>query len=109
MRQVLSDGEFNALAAGRLAAPDGRTYNRRTTRMKRKAAAAMVESAVPVVVYREGGELEWLDGDDARSVWAEIRGAVTSEAPDPRRGESVTAGLWGSPDGAELLVLLRHH
>jgi hypothetical protein len=68
-----------------------------------------VEATLPVVVYHEGGELVWLDGDDARITWAEIHGAVSTEAPDPRRGEGVTAGRWEASDGAALLVLLRHH
>jgi hypothetical protein len=109
VRQVLSVGEFNALASGELTAPDGRVYRRRTTRMKRKEAAALVEATLPVVVYQEGGELVWHDSEDAQSAWTRLRAAISTEAPDPRRRESVTAGRWDASDGAGLLVLLRHH
>ena len=109
MRRVLSSGEFNALARGELSGLDGRTYNRRTTRMNRKDAAAMVDAGRPVVIYGEGGELVWLDGHDTASAWAQIRDVLTADAPDHRRGESVTGGRWESLDGGELLVLLRHH
>jgi hypothetical protein len=109
VRRELSDGEMNALSPGRLAAPDGRTYWRRTTRMKRREAATLVEAGSPVLTYWPGGRLVWHDEDDAWPAWADARGALTTDAPDPGRGESVTAGRWEAPDGAILVVLLWHH
>ena len=109
MRRDLSDGEFDALGMGMLVTPDDRTYSRRTTRMKRKEVAALVEAGCPVVTYYPGGRLVWHDEDDAWPAWADARALLTTDFPDPRRGESVTAGRWEAPDGAVLVVLLWHH
>jgi hypothetical protein len=115
VRQDLSADQWHAVDEGQLTGPDGRTYNRRTTRMKRKEAAALVETGRPVVTYWPGGlpektEVVWNDQDDAKRAWAEVRAAVTSDTPQPQGRESVaTAGLWESLDGATALVLTWHH
>ncbi|MFW3168429.1 hypothetical protein [Geodermatophilus sp. CPCC 206100] len=109
MRRELSNGEFDALGMGRLVGPDTRSYSRRTTRMERREVAALVESGCPVVTYHPGGQLVWHDEDDAWPAWADARTSLTTEAPDPRREGSVTAGRWECVDGSLLVVLLWHH
>ena len=109
MRRELSNGEFDALGRGELLGPDNRSYVRRTTRMKRKEVAALVEGGSPVVTHFPGGRLVWHDADDARLAWADGRRLLTSDAPDPSRGEAVTAGRWESADGSTVVVLLWHH
>ncbi len=115
VRQDLSDDQWYAVEAGELTAPSGTTYTRRTTRMKRKDAASLVESGCPVVTYWPGGLPEmtrviWHDGEDARAAWESARGEITSDTPrPPRRGAIATAGRWESPDGEDLLVFTWHH
>jgi hypothetical protein len=109
VRRELSDGEFDALGMGQLVAPDGRTYARRTTRMKRREVEALVESGCPVLTYFPGGRLVWHDEDDGWPAWADARPLLTTDTPDPRHGESVTAGRWESSDGSPMVVLLWHH
>jgi len=77
--------------------------------MKRREVDALVESGRPVLTYFPGGRLVWHDENDARPAWADARPLLTTETPDPRHGESVTAGRWESSDGSVLVVLLRHH
>ena len=108
VRRDLSDG-WNAHGPGRLAAPDGRTYRRRTTRIERREAETLADSGCPVVTYLPGGRLVWHDEDDAWPAWADARGALTSGLPDRSRGETVTGGRWESVDGAVVLVLVWHH
>ena len=114
MRKDPSDEQWDAVDGGQLTAPNGTTYSRRTTRMKRKEAASLVESGSPVVTYWPGGLPEktrvvWHDGQDAVLAWESARGEVTSDAPHlPRRGSVATAGGWESPNG-DLLVLTWHH
>ncbi len=86
VRQDLSDDQWHAVEAGELTAPSGTTYTRRTTRMKRKDAASLVESGCPVVTYWPGGLPEmtrviWHDGEDARAAWESARGEITSDTP----------------------------
>ncbi|NEM07723.1 hypothetical protein [Geodermatophilus normandii] len=115
MRQDLSGEQWDAVDAGRLSAPTGITYSRRTTRLKRRDAASRVESGCPVVTYWPGGlpertRLVWHDGEDARAAWDSVRAGINNDDPRPPRGGSVvTAGLWESPHGDALLVLTWHH
>jgi hypothetical protein len=89
-------------------AADGRTYRHRTTRIDRREAEALADSGCPVLTYLSGGRLVWHDEDDAWPAWADARGALTTGLPNPRLGESVTAGRWESDDGAVALVLVWH-
>ena len=115
MRQDLSNEQWDAVGGGQLTAPTGTPYSRRTTRLKRKEAASLVESGCPVVTYWPGGLPEktrvvWHDGDDARVAWEGARAEVTSDSPRPPSGGSVvTAGRWETSDGDILLVLTWHH
>ncbi len=114
VRHALSAEQWNAVENGVLTAPDGRSFTRRTTRAKRKDAAALVESGWPVVVYWPGGLPEktsvlWHDGEDAQLAFAEVRSALTSDTPDPRKGTAATAGRWETEGGDALLVVTWHH
>ncbi|SNS17608.1 hypothetical protein SAMN06893096_102358 [Geodermatophilus pulveris] len=115
MRHDLSGEQWRSVDEGRLTGPDGVIYSRRSTRTKRRDAAALVASGCPVVTYWPGGlpaktELVWHDAEDARVAWTDAAGLVSSEGPrPPRRGPVVTAGRWESPDGEVLLVLSWHH
>lgn len=114
MRQDLSTDQWNAVEEGVLTAPDGRSYRRRTTRAKRREATALVEGGCPVVVYWPGGlpertDVVWHDGEDARLAFSQLRTALTSDLPDPRKGAAATAGRWETSDGDTLLVVTWHH
>lgn len=114
MRQDLSVEQWNAVEQGVLTGADGKTYRRRTTRAKRKDASALVEGGCPVVTYWPGGlpektQLVWHDEDDALVAFAEVKPALTSDTPDPRKGTSATAGQWETDDGEPLLVVTWHH
>ena len=114
MRHDLSTDQWNAVEEGVLTAPDGRSFTRRTTRAKRKDATALVEGGCPVVVYWPGGlpertELMWHDGEDAWSAFTEVKSALTSDTPDPRKGAAATAGRWETENGHALLVVTWHH
>lgn len=114
MRRNLAPEQWDAAEAGTLVSPDGRTFTRRTTRMKRKRAAELVAASCPVVSYWPGGlpehtEVVWHDGPDAASAWEKARAAVTSDTPQREKGTSATAGLWETQDGDPLLLLTWHH
>jgi hypothetical protein len=115
VRQDLSEDQWHVVEAGELTGPSGTKYTRRTTRMKRRDAASLVESGCPVVTYWPGGLPEktrvvWHEEQDALLAWESARGEVTSDTPRPfRRGAVATAGRWESPNGEDLLVLTWHH
>lgn len=114
MRYDLSAEQWHAVENGVLTAPDGRPFTRRSTRSKRKDAAALVEGGSPVVVYWPGGlpqrtQVVWHDGADATTAFAEVRACLISDAPDPRKGTVATAGRWETQDGDALLVVTWHH
>lgn len=114
MRHDLSAEQWNGVEGGVLTAPDGRSFTRRSTRMKRKDAAALVEAGSPVVVYWPGGlpektRVHWHDGEDAASAFDEVKSSLTSETPDARKGATATVGRWESQDGDALLVVTWHH
>ena len=94
---------------GQLVGQDGRTYEIRVPRIDVREIESLIESGCPVVTYFPGGRLVWHDEDDAWPAWADARPLVTTDTPDARRGESVTAGRWESADGSPLVVLLWHH
>lgn len=111
MRQDLSDEQWDAVDKGVVVAPDGTAFHRRTTRMKRREATRLVRSGVAVLIYWPGGlpertRLVWHEGPDARSVWDEVRSAVTSDSP---RVDSATVGRWESAEYGCLLVVTWLH
>jgi hypothetical protein len=115
VRQDLSNDQWHAVEAGEVTAPSGTRYSRRTTRMKRKDAASLVESGSAVVIYWPGGLSEmtrvvWHDGADATAAWESARAELISDPPrPPSRGAVATAGRWESAAGDDLLVITWHH
>ena len=115
MRHDLSADQWNAVETGVLTAPNGISYTRRTTRMKRKDATALVDVGCPVVTYWPGGLPErtrviWYDGAEARAAWETVRSRLSSDITRAHAGRAIaTAGRWESPDGNDLLVLSWHH
>jgi hypothetical protein len=102
----LADSQWDAVLQGEVASPDGTQFRRRSTRTKRKDCDALIAEGVPVVLYYwAGGQLDWLDPDEAKQRWPEVRPAVTSEPTKPRGELQWTAGIWTSDDGSQLLFL----
>ncbi|GGF58224.1 hypothetical protein GCM10011519_35090 [Marmoricola endophyticus] len=94
---------------GTLSGADGRTYTRRSTRMSRRRADALIASGTPVVL--DEGLLTWCDGDDAQAAWARERAYVIATAPtfEQRAKHYVwTAGSWESDDGSSIIFLVEH-
>lgn len=94
---------------GRLRAPDGSVFVRRSTKTNRKAADALVADGVPIVLYQYGAaQFEWFDGEDAREVWAHTRPHVVTTEPTAKQlAKHVmwTAGVWFTDDERQLLYL----
>ncbi len=72
--------------------PSGVVHRRRSTPLRRRAAAALVGAGSPVIVQWPGGSPErttviWHDGDDALAVRGELRGRLTVDPPVPVGGE----------------------
>jgi hypothetical protein len=114
MRHDLSVEQWHAVEDGVLTAPDGTSFMRRTSRAKRRDASELVEGGCPVVTYWPGGlpektQLLWHDGEDAQLAFAEVKSALTSDPPEPRKGACATAGRWETVDGDALLVVTWHH
>jgi hypothetical protein len=114
VRYDLARDQWHAIDAGAVMGPDGRRYVRRSTRMKRKQAAALAAGGCPLLVYWPGGlpektRLEWFDGTDALSAWTEHGSSVTSDPSQATRGSALTAGLWESGQEEPLLGLTWHH
>lgn len=106
----LTVAQWDSVELGQLTSPDGTTYARRSTRLRRKAAAELLAEGAPLVLYYFGGrQLDWIDGADAQRQWQVLRPAVTTDrvaSPPARRGGVTwTAGRWESADGATLVVL----
>ena len=109
MRTSLADGQWHAVTEGAITSPDGVTFTRRSSRVKRAAADDLVATGAPLVLYDYGaGRLDWYDGDDPATVWRSIRGAVTSATPRPRHAVVWTAGVWVNENDDPLLVLTGH-
>ena len=110
MRAELGEEQRFAVEGGRVSGLDGRTYQRRSTRLGRKQAAALVDAGAAVVTWSWPDLPVWHDGDDARAEWAELRRRVTVDSPDARPGhEPITAGRWESATDDALLLVLEHH
>jgi hypothetical protein len=110
MRTDLTDVQTPVNASnGTVTGGDGRTYARRTTRMKRREADELVAAGTPLLLDRYGDALfEWCDGDDARAVWASERAYVVTSEPTAKqlaKHAMWTAGLWQADDGARLVYL----
>lgn len=109
MRADLSSSQWGAVEHGRLTAPDGTSYVRRTTRTKRRTCDGLVAAGAPLVLYYwAGGQLDWCDGPEAGEAWADVRGAVTAQEPRPEKRMEWTAGLWEDADGQQIILLTGH-
>lgn len=108
MRQNLGTEQWLTLQSGRLTSPAGEIFTRRTTKMRRRDAATLIEAGAPLVTYWYGGaELVWHDSYDALSRWAEIGSVVTTDKPKRRsRDAALTAGRWEDGDGHPLILVV---
>ncbi len=95
---------------GKITGADERGYSRRGTKAKRSVADDLVTSGgAPLVLdMYSSGQFEWLEGEDAKKAWAEIRSYVTSSQPTSKelsKHEVWNAGVWEDDDGNQLLYL----
>lgn len=105
MRVGLDVEQWEAVASGSLEGADGRRYQRRSTRMRRRQVDDALGAGAPLALYWFGGrQLDWLDGDDAVQAWRTVRRRLTTSVPRPDGDVVWTAGAWTSDDS--LLVLL---
>ena len=82
-------------------------FTRRSSRLKRREADALLAAGTPVVLYDyASGLLEWCDGDDALMAWAAMRGSFTSDTPRPRGDVVWTGGVWESVDDPSAVVVV---
>ena len=105
----LVDEQWNAVTAGQVTSPSGLQFTRRSSRIKRRDADALIAADAPLVLYWYGGrQLDYFDGCDAVDRWQSVRHALTSQ--EPRLGGDVvwTGGRWVSDDDQEMLLLTGH-
>jgi hypothetical protein len=107
MHADLAPTQWDAITSGQLIDPSGARWSRRSTRIRRSVCEQLIVDGAPLVLYYyAGGQLDWLDGDDAVARWRRLRAGVTSVAR--RRGDlEWTAGIWDCE--ARKLVLLTGH
>ncbi len=109
MRTSLAPAQWDSVAEGVLRGPAGATFTRRSSRIKRREADALIAAGTPLVLYDYGGgRLDWCDGDDARGAWDEVRGALVSDTPRPRGTMLWTGGVWATPANDVVLILTGH-
>ena len=98
--------QWDALAQGQLVSPAGVRFVRRSSRIKRRDADAMMAAGAPLVLYSYGRtQLDYCDGAEAVQQWNAVRGSLVRQEPQPP-GEVVwTGGRWVSEDQDELLLL----
>lgn len=105
MQVHLPDEQWDALSSGSLQGPDGRRYQRRSTRMRRRQVDDLLASGAPLVLYRYGaGQLDWCDGEDATRAWQAVRRRLTSSVPRPDGDVVWTAGEWVGDDASIVLL-----
>lgn len=105
MKAELSIEQWEAVDSGSLEGPDGRRYQRRSTRMRRRQVDDLLAVGLPLVLYRYGGQqLTWFDGEDVAAAWNTARPRLTASTPRPDGDVIWTAGEWVSEDNS--LVLL---
>ena len=109
MRIDLADLQWDEVNNGELTGPDAVRYHRRTTRTRRRDCDELIKVGTPLVLfYWAGGELAWLDGEDAVNGWKTARAKVTARPARPTKDFEWTAGLWEDLDGHQILVLTGH-
>lgn len=101
--------QWEAVAAGELTGPDGRTYLRRTTKASRRTGDGLIAAGSPLVLHWwGGGQLDWFDGQDAAQRWQQVRGALTTQQPQVGKEVVWTGGAWTDGDGDTVLLLTGH-
>ncbi|PPK92366.1 hypothetical protein CLV92_115112 [Kineococcus xinjiangensis] len=102
----LAEGQWSAVVEGHLTSPSGVRFVRRSSRIKRRDADAMIAAGTPLVLYYYGGaQLDYCDGAEAVERWKAVRDALVSQDPRPRGDVVWTGGCWVSEGGEELLLL----
>lgn len=102
----LSDAQWGEVTQGRITSPQGVTFTRRSTRIKRRHADELIAGGTPLVLYYYGGgQLTWFDGPEAQEQWGAVRPKLTATDPRPKRGLQWTGGVWLADDRRQLLVL----
>lgn len=94
---------------GKITGADGRGYARRGTKTERKTADTLMAQGTPLVAdLYSSGQFEWFEGDEATSMWSEVRPNVTSSTPTAKQLKKAVvwnAGIWEAEDGSVLLYL----
>ncbi len=92
----LAPTQWATVTEERIAAPDGVTWLRRSTRSKRTSCDKIISGGAPLVVYYfAGGQLDWFDGKQAADQWSRVRPHVTL-TPRLRGDLEWTAGIWAN-------------
>lgn len=105
MKVELDGEQWDAVTSGTLRGPDGRVYQRRSTRTRRRQVDDLLADGAPLVLYWYGaGQLDWHDETDAAAAWASARKRLTTSVPKPDGDVVWMAGEWLSDDRS--LVLL---
>jgi hypothetical protein len=108
MRVDLSQTQWETISNGQVFDPVGILWSRHSTKAKRTTCEQLIRAGSPLVLYYyAGGQLEWLDGDDANDQWSQLRAHVTS-APRLRGDLEWTAGLWVDVHEHRLVLLTGH-
>ncbi|WP_432565044.1 hypothetical protein [Kineococcus sp. SYSU DK003] len=107
MRTSLADEQWDAVERGQVIIPTGRQFERRSSRIKRRDADALIAAGAPLVLYWYGGQqLDYFDGSDAAEQWQAVRGALTSQAPQLGGDVVWTGGRWVCDEHEHELLLL---
>lgn len=97
---------------GKITGPDGRSYSRRGTKAKRTHGDELIATGASLILEMySSGQFEWLDGQDARNVWEEVRPYVTRSDPTAKqlaKHTMWTLGIWECDDGTTVLHLTGH-
>lgn len=105
MQIGLGSEQWEAVASGSLEGPDGSHYRRRSTRMHRQQVDDLLTVGAPLVLYwYGGGQLDWLDGEDAVGAWRTARQRLTTAVPRSDGDVVWAAGEWLG-DGRSLVLL----
>jgi hypothetical protein len=106
----LDQAQWASITQGMLQTPDGSVWRRQTTRASRRVCDELLAQGIALVVHwYGGGELRLYGPAEAPAAWRRLRGQVTVDQPDPRRGKvAYTAGLWSDGHDGRLLVLTGH-
>lgn len=97
---------------GKITGADGQAYSRQGTKASRKLGDELVAAGVPLIVYMYSrDQFEWIDGEDAKRVWSDVRSHVSTTEPTSKQlSKHVvwTAGVWTSDEDDQVLYLTGH-